>query len=221
LENFATLFKSAITALSEREVTLGSIQYVVKTEAIASIDRLLNQMYTGDSSKQPHRMWRCLGLLSSLKTHGWPYFDPVPMNLSELSLSIHHWPYRNAKEVRLYFVQSSSIGYHYGPDVESHCESSLSSAILLNKSGPELYKAVLANICHIIQTVYHREAFVFIQSGLNIAFSKALKTCQMSPGRSQSLKLANQRRLDWQQNSEPLTYGYFVFLCDPLIIQCV
>jgi hypothetical protein len=124
-ENFATLFKSAITALSNCQVTLGSVQYVVKTEAIASIDRLLYQMYIGDSSKQPNRIWRCLGLLSSLRNRGWQYFDPIPMILSELSMSLHHWPYRNVNEVRLYFVQSSSIGYHYSPDVESYCEKKI------------------------------------------------------------------------------------------------
>ena len=187
-----------------------SVHHVVKTETIASIDRLLYLMYTGDTSKQPVRMWRCFKLTDSLHQNGWPYFDPIAINLQDLSIEIARWPYRNAyNEVRRYFVQSSSIGYHYGPQVEAHCESSLSAGLLQNQNGPHLYKGILKNVGYIIEHMYYREVYLFIQGGLQIAFGRALKTCHKNSVEMEGLKLANSERLRWQSSSKPLSLAYF------------
>ena len=160
------------------------------------------EMYTGDITKRPARLWRAFNTHQSLNIHGWPFIDHQIFNLLKLSLSYHHWPIY--QDLFPYFTQIPGLQYHFGSHVATRRKQQLAIFIIPHRSV-NVYSNSLKAVNRII-TVMHYEVQQFFLNGFGILQQRHMRECEM---RSTSQPLAMAISL-WESSSKPLSFQYIL-----------
>jgi hypothetical protein len=185
----------------KKQTAVNKPETMIRSELIATLDRLLYELHTGDCSHRPTRMWRILGLHDSLRTHGWPYIESVIINLNTLAFSASHWPL-TIHSHQSYFVQIASLRYHYGLAIVDSRQFLL-SAFITPYHRISLFQGCLQSVNTIIQSVMMPEIHSFLQNGFTILirnrFHKPLDVNQET-----CLKKMSNLIDDWKNKSKEL-----------------
>jgi hypothetical protein len=176
----------------EKQAGIEDCTYLARSELVASLDRLLYELYTGDSSHRP------------LRLNQWPYIDPQMFNVMTLTFDISRWPFTQVDH-HPYFVQIAAIRYHYGISA-SNARQFLLSAFITPFHYQSLYAGCLSSVQRIIQTIMVPEVHIFLKTGLTQLILKESRGAS-TPSSLLSLKAAKDAIHAWIPDN-PLAFRY-------------
>jgi hypothetical protein len=198
------LIKHGITKLADQDIPAADCQYVVKTEAIASLERLAFEAYSGDRTHRPARLWRSWNLMTALNDHGWIFIDPEIFNIVNLSLSYHHWPV-DANTRLPVFCQIPSIRYYF-KEAASHHQLMLSTYLLPHQSSSG-YKKTLDIVNHVVSRFLKSEYQNYFIHGFGIIQQNLRRQAQGTNSEDmKNVTLASSLMLKWEQNNYRLEH---------------
>jgi hypothetical protein len=186
-------------------VEIDEPSYLARSELIASVDRLLYELFTGDSSHRPVRLWKLWQLHDSLKVNDWPYIDPAMMNTRTLAFEVLGWPLTQFAH-QPYFVQIAGVHYHYGMRTANIRQFQL-SAFITPFHGHNLYRGCIASVQSIVSTILVPELHLFLKNGFTRMVQKQSCIPELSVSMAMSLKrMSNQ--VDGWGGPYPLSSRY-------------
>jgi hypothetical protein len=103
-------------------------------EAIACIERLNIEMYTGDQSNRPFRLFNILGVLRALNSRGFPTINRSILDLTNLKINRPAWP-RNPDTGLPYLASLAGITYHFGSKCSNEYALRASALMIPVQSG--------------------------------------------------------------------------------------
>lgn len=129
------------------------------------------EVYTGDLSKRPARLFNILGITASLRHCGFPTINPSTLNLTQLKAHWIAWP-RDTKTLQPYLTHLAGIRYHYGESLAN--QQSLAVRMTLNPfSGSNAFTNNMNAISHLIQMSMVIEYRDYLHSRFSLLKSKA------------------------------------------------
>jgi hypothetical protein len=197
------LFRSAIDELIAKPVDINHRTYLAHSELIASLDRLLYELFTGDSSHRPVRLWRLWQLHDSLKVNNWPYIDPAIMNAVTLEFEIIGWPLSQDDQYP-YFVQTAAIRYHYGVSA-ANIRRFMLSDFISPFHRQSLYLGCMSSVQRIIERIMVSEFHLFLKNGLILLVQKESRRSDLPTSNALELKTMMNRIDQWTDN-HPLSF---------------
>lgn len=211
LNDFSTLFQQGLDELRNRDISSVATESIVRTEGIACIERLTYELFTGDHSRRPLRLFRCLGTLPALDLNGWPFFKAEVFNLHNLSLSYYHWPMDD--ECHPYFAHTAALKYHYGNAVASN-QHQLFAQLIVPHRGITVARTANVRLTHILKGIYIPELFNFLYNGFIILHQKLSRETTDSTESvittSASAPLIGAISL-WKDSANPLSFRLVIF----------
>jgi hypothetical protein len=181
---------------------------------IATLDRLLYELFTGDSSHRPLRLWKLWQLHDSLKVNNWPYINPTMFNTSTLSFEGVGWPLTQLAH-HPYFVQIAAIRYHYGVRA-ANVRQFLLSAFITPFHCNSLYQGCIASVQSIVCTILVPELHLFLKNGFTKALQKESQNAETTRSEDLSLKKIRDQLDDWG-GTHPLSLRY---VASSMFFQC-
>jgi hypothetical protein len=228
LSDLGKVFRDTISELSQdsvRDITTAAT--IVCTEGIASIERLAFEMYTGNQSIRPARLWNSWNLLDRLNRYGWPMIEKDRFNLIDYTLDALSWP--QGPTTLPWFCQSAGLRHHYGEAVASHQELTL-GLLLIQNQYHNPYKSAQHSVNFIVQILLSRQYFNYLQYGLeklrrdaplesNDLDSSELssivsksRSIQFGHVQSSLSNMFSARVKSWTESDKPLKFKYVIFI---------
>jgi hypothetical protein len=194
--------------LNEKSININDRTYLARSELIASLDRLLYELFTGDSSHRPLRLWKLWQLHDSLKINNWPYIDPTMMNTMTLAFEVPGWPLSQIDHYP-YFVQTAAISYHYGVSA-ANVRQFLLSAFITPFHRQSLYTGCMSSVQRIIETIMVPEFHLFLKNGLTLLVQKESRLPDLTASNALCLKTMN-NKIDQWTDKHPLSFRYYSY----------
>jgi hypothetical protein len=202
------IFKHAFDELHNHNPPPTNPQYLVKTEGIATLDRLAYEMVTGDRTKRPVRLWKQFGTMKAIEERSWPWIDPEVLNLEELKVEGPMWP-RDDGGIP-YFTQLAALRYHYGLGVANHQQYVLNN-LLSQYSFKGIYRTALEGMRYIIQNIMRFEIFKFLLNGFTVVRMRTIQSQIVNetttlPSTQCDITKLGQSISEWEHVVSPLSF---------------
>ena len=107
------------------------IQYLIHTESISILERVIVWILTGDLAIQPTRLYKTLGLLDNSLRRGWPGIYQDVLDLDTFQVKVANWPMNGDQS---YFSQIPALKKHYDMHTATIQQISLSCLVLSSKN---------------------------------------------------------------------------------------
>jgi hypothetical protein len=191
--------------LLDKSMDINNRSYLARSELIASLDRLLYELFTGDSSHRPIRLWKFWQLHDSLKINSWPYIDPSVMNTKTLEFEISGWPISPVDQYP-YFVQTAAIRYHYGISA-ANIRRFMLSDFITPFHRQSLYVGCMSSVQRIVEKIMVPEFHLFLKNGLILLIQKESRRPDLTTSNALSLKMMS-NKIDQWDDKYPLSFRY-------------
>jgi hypothetical protein len=207
LASFGTLFARAIDGVHAQFKAAGAKGLdVALAEGVSALDRLGSYCFTGFPKSLIGSVLAPLGTIDSIEQGGWPFIDPLVLNLRGAgSLSMVKWP--RLENGRPILMHIASIAFHYGQEVAASCHSERWFNELggLKVQGPSSAAAFLTEV---FEELWKPQMIAFILYNFHRALNKGSRSQGLSGGQGALQLLEDQReqvRL-WTQAEHPFSW---------------